>query len=66
MPAWATAGPESRVNTYTTGEQKDSHVTALSDGGWLVTWTSDGQDGAKAVVSAMVDLEASVLVSSTN
>jgi Ca2+-binding RTX toxin-like protein len=34
------------VNTYTTDEQSDSSVTALPDGGWVVTWASLGQQGA--------------------
>jgi len=39
-------GVETAVNTFTTGEQGLPAVTALSDGGWLVAWTSyDGQDG---------------------
>ncbi|MBY0484095.1 DUF4347 domain-containing protein [Nitrosomonas sp.] len=36
---------EFRVNTYTTNEQTDSSITALNDGGFVVTWTSLGQDG---------------------
>lgn len=33
------------VNTETAGEQLDPRVTALGNGGFVVTWTSDGQDG---------------------
>lgn len=36
---------ENQVNTYTAGEQFDARVTALTGGGWVVTWTSSGQDG---------------------
>ncbi len=39
-------GDEVRVNSYVTGNQFDPRVTALSDGGWVVTWGSDGQDGS--------------------
>lgn len=39
------AGTETLVNTYTTGEQAGATVTALADGSWVVSWTSDGQDG---------------------
>ncbi len=39
------AGGETRVNTFTAGPQTPLKVTALSDGGWVVTWNSDGQDG---------------------
>lgn len=33
-----------RVNTYTAASQDSQAVTALADGGWLVTWQSNGQD----------------------
>ncbi|WP_230534671.1 hypothetical protein, partial [Microvirga roseola] len=39
-------GGEQQVNSYTTSTQDESRVTALSDGGWVVTWHSDGQDGS--------------------
>jgi Ca2+-binding RTX toxin-like protein len=45
MASEATAGTETLVNTYTTGSQDTSAVTALADGGWLVSWTSYNQDG---------------------
>ena len=38
-------GGEFRVNTQTAGSQAESSVTALNDGGFVVTWTSAGQDG---------------------
>ena len=41
----STRGVEQRVNTYTGGAQGAASVTALADGGWLVTWHSVGQDG---------------------
>ncbi|MEM9216539.1 MAG: FG-GAP-like repeat-containing protein, partial [Cyanobacteria bacterium P01_F01_bin.150] len=39
-------GNEFRVNTYTSGNQRDASVAALSDGGFIVTWESSGQDGS--------------------
>jgi hypothetical protein len=39
-------GTETRVNVHTAEDQWDPSVTALSDGGWVVTWTSNGQDGS--------------------
>ncbi|MDZ4251029.1 MAG: M10 family metallopeptidase C-terminal domain-containing protein [Sulfuritalea sp.] len=39
------AGGETRVNSYTTNDQIASSVAALADGGWVVTWQSNGQDG---------------------
>ncbi len=39
-------GSEFQVNTYTTSDQKFSEVTGLSDGGFIVTWESFGQDGS--------------------
>lgn len=35
---------EFRVNTYTDGDQLAPAVAALSRGGFVVTWTSEGQD----------------------
>ena len=35
-----------RVNSYTEGNQIYSKVSGLSDGGFLVAWASDGQDGS--------------------
>lgn len=39
-------GNETQVNSFTTGAQEESQTSALSDGGWLITWISDGQDGS--------------------
>ena len=39
-------GSEFKVNTYTTIDQTNSSITALSNGGFLVTWSSTGQDGS--------------------
>jgi Ca2+-binding RTX toxin-like protein len=38
-------GTETLVNVYTTGNQIEPDVAPLSDGGWVVTWTSRFQDG---------------------
>jgi hypothetical protein len=38
-------GGEFQVNTYTTGDQRDARIAGLNDGGFVVTWTSTGQDG---------------------
>lgn len=46
----AKVGPEFQVNTYTPSSQNYPAVTALSDGGWVVTWTSYGQDGSASGV----------------
>ncbi|NBJ23054.1 hypothetical protein [Microvirga arsenatis] len=35
-----------RVNTHTGDVQFNPDVTALGDGGWVVTWTSSPQDGS--------------------
>ena len=37
---------EFQINTYTTSGQNDPSITNLSDGGFVVTWHSDGQDGS--------------------
>ena len=41
-----TVGGETQVNVYTTGDQIYSSVIGLADGGWVVSWESDGQDGS--------------------
>ncbi len=38
-------GVEFQVNSYTTDNQFEPTIAALDDGGFVVTWTSDGQDG---------------------
>jgi Ca2+-binding RTX toxin-like protein len=40
------SGTEFQVNTYTANWQVSPSVTGLSDGGFVVTWTSGGQDGS--------------------
>ncbi|MDB3930034.1 hypothetical protein N9413_12745, partial [Paracoccaceae bacterium] len=37
-------GEEFQVNTQSSGDQRDSSVSNLHDGGFLVTWESNGQD----------------------
>jgi len=37
---------EFQVNTYTSDNQYYPSTTALADGGFVVTWQSDGQDGS--------------------
>jgi len=41
----AVVGSEFQVNTYTPSNQDSSDVTSLADGGFVVTWSSGGQDG---------------------
>ncbi len=43
--AGAPHGAEFRVNTHWRGAQFDPSVAALADGGFIVTWDSQGQDG---------------------
>lgn len=38
-------GDEIKVNSFTAGAKDDADVAVLSDGGWVVTWASFGQDG---------------------
>jgi VCBS repeat-containing protein len=37
---------EFQVNTYTSSDQTRPSTAALTDGGFVVTWKSDGQDGS--------------------
>lgn len=39
-------GAETRVNTFSSGEQDSPEVAALKDGGYVVSWSSFGQDGS--------------------
>jgi hypothetical protein len=39
-------GPEFQVNTYTANSQAYPSVAGLNDGGFLVAWSSYGQDGS--------------------
>lgn len=41
------SGTEQKVNSYSLGPQEEAQVARLEDGGWVVTWTSLGQDGSK-------------------
>ena len=43
-PQGSPEGPEFRVNTYTVGDQ--SHPSISDDNGFIVVWTSAGQDGS--------------------
>jgi parallel beta-helix repeat protein len=45
-------GSEFRVNSYLKGFQTKSDVTALKNGGFVVTWQSEGQDGSEEGVYA--------------
>jgi len=39
-------GQEFQVNNFTTGDQSYPKVSGLQDGGFVVTWQSNGQDGS--------------------
>jgi flagellin-like hook-associated protein FlgL len=39
-------GGEFQVNTYTSGNQNGTAITSLNDGGYVIAWTSLGQDGS--------------------
>ena len=42
----AASGDEFLINTYTSNQQQEPSVTALNDGGFVVTWMSNGNDGS--------------------
>ncbi len=44
--AGAAVGSEFQVNTTTAGSQDDGVITALTGGGFVVIWESNGQDGS--------------------
>ena len=37
-------GAETQVNTYTNSTQYDPSISALKDGGYIITWSSNGQE----------------------
>ena len=43
----ASAGSESRVNTTTTSSQEYPQTASLADGGYVVVWNSNNQDGSQ-------------------
>ncbi|MGE3820568.1 MAG: hypothetical protein AB7I30_14240, partial [Isosphaeraceae bacterium] len=44
---------EFRVNSYTTGSQIRSQTATTADGGFVIAWTSQGQDGSGNGVYAL-------------
>jgi hypothetical protein len=48
-------GSETRVNTTTLDTQFSSFVAGLSDGGYVVTWMSHGQDGGYDIYAQRYD-----------
>ncbi|WP_204248272.1 DUF5801 repeats-in-toxin domain-containing protein [Kiloniella spongiae] len=47
-------GDEIIINTTTENSQESSSVTALSGGGWVVTWTGSDQDGSGSGIFGQV------------
>jgi len=45
MPTVGAQGTEFQVNSYTVGEQRNPSIASLSNGGFVVVWESNGQDG---------------------
>ena len=46
----APVGAEFQVNTFTSGGQRVPSITALADGGFVITWMADQQDSGTAGV----------------
>jgi hypothetical protein len=68
MKAYSASGQqtlgETLVNTYTDSTQSEQSVTALKNGGYVVTWTSYGQDGSgTGVYMKVFDANGSVVTS---
>jgi Ca2+-binding RTX toxin-like protein len=42
-------GAETRVNTFTAGNQEEPNVTAMTDGGYLVTWAGQGTGDVEGI-----------------
>ncbi|WP_299978197.1 Ig-like domain-containing protein [uncultured Pseudoteredinibacter sp.] len=39
-------GPETQINVYTESNQQRPAISELDDGGYIITWMSNGQDGS--------------------
>lgn len=48
------AGSEFQVNSTTADNQQHAAITALADGGFVMSWTSAGQDGSDDAVAARI------------
>ncbi|WP_207238451.1 calcium-binding protein [Pseudomonas sp. GW458-11-11-14-TSB1] len=46
-------GAETRVNTTTPGNQEEPNVTALTDGGYLVTWAGQGTGDVNGIFAQL-------------
>lgn len=46
MGSRATGGAVVQVNTFAVGEQSNPTIASLVGGGWVVTWTSEDEDGS--------------------
>lgn len=56
-------GIETQVNTYADSAQTLPQISALADGRWVVSWTSDGQDGSSwGIFQNVFEIDASSLV----
>ena len=53
-------GSEFQVNTYTNDNQFIAEVAALNDGGFVITWSSDGQEGQYGVFGQRYNADGSV------
>lgn len=54
-------GTQAQVNTHTSLDQEHPSITALTGGGFVVTWWSDAADGAAGVYSRMYGANGSAL-----
>ncbi|MBX2825363.1 MAG: VCBS domain-containing protein, partial [Gammaproteobacteria bacterium] len=46
MPDTISTGTDARVNSYTSGDQTEPSVGVFADGGSIIVWESNGQDGS--------------------
>ncbi|MES3001053.1 MAG: hypothetical protein V4787_10210 [Pseudomonadota bacterium] len=54
-------GTQAQVNTHTALDQEHPGITALTGGGFVVTWSSDLQDGATGVYSRLYGADGAAL-----
>ncbi len=49
-PAFGPIGPEFRINSFTTGEQREINMAADAVGNFVAVWVSSGQDGSGTAI----------------
>lgn len=60
------AGSEFRVNAYTAGDQTEPSISGLYDGGFVVSYSSTGQEDDSGIFAQRFDAQGNRIILSTN